>query len=196
MVQCPVVSNDDERCFARGDEYDRRFQERAAAGVDVHGEADLVASLGPASVLDAGCGTGRVAIELARRGIAVVGVDVDPEMLASARAKAPELDWRLGDLATVELVPDAFDVVVLAGNVMIFVEPGREGDVVANLAPALAPGGALVAGFQLRPERISVDGYDRCCAAAGLVLAQRWSTWDRHPWSPTDGYAVSIHRRP
>jgi ubiquinone/menaquinone biosynthesis C-methylase UbiE len=52
-------------------------------------------------VLDAGCGTGRVAIELARRGIEIVGVDIDPGMLGSARRKAPELTWIEADLATV-----------------------------------------------------------------------------------------------
>lgn len=179
----------------RGDDYDLRFTDRADAGLDVHGEADLVQALSPASVLDAGCGTGRVTIELARRGIAVVGVDVDAEMLATARAKAPELDWRLGDLATVDLGPGVFDVVVLAGNVMIFVAPGTEAAVVANLAPALVPGGALVAGFQLRPDRLSLADYDRCCADAGLVLAERWATWDRRPWSTGVDYAVSVHRR-
>ena len=188
----------------RGDDYDVRFSERAAAGLDVHGEADFVTSLGvaspgvaspgPTSVLDAGCGTGRVAIELDRRGSTVVGVDRDAEMLATARAKAPALDWRLGDLATVELPGRSFDIIVLAGNVMIFVEPGTEPAVVANLAPALRPGGALVAGFQLRADRISLDGYDRCCAAAGLALTERWSTWDREPWSPGADYAVSVHR--
>ncbi|MDQ3306310.1 MAG: class I SAM-dependent methyltransferase, partial [Actinomycetota bacterium] len=139
----------------RGDDYDIRFTERAAAGLDMHGEADFVAAFAPASVLDAGCGTGRVAIELARRGITVVGVDLDPEMLTTARAKAPELDWRVGDLATVALPDGHFDVVVMAGNVMIFVEPGTEGAVVTNLAASVAPQGVLVAGFQLRAERIS-----------------------------------------
>ena len=178
----------------RGDDYDVRFAERAAAGLDLHGEADFVHNLGPASVLDAGCGTGRVAIELARRGVKVVGIDVDPEMLGRARAKAPHLDWRLGDLATAPLPRRAFDVVLLAGNVMIFVEPGTEEAVVANVAPALAQGAALVAGFQLRADRISVAEYDRHCQDAGLTLAERWSTWDRQPWSPTDDYAVSVHR--
>ncbi len=181
---------------ARGDEYDERFTERAAAGEDMHGEADYVSALRPTAVLDAGCGTGRVAIELARRGATVVGVDVDPQMLDTARAKAPDLDWRLGDLATVELPPARFDVVVLAGNVMIFVEPGTEAAVIANLAPTLVPGGVLVAGFQLRPERISIADYDRYCTSAGLELLERWSTWDRRPWSTGNDYAVSAHRHP
>jgi SAM-dependent methyltransferase len=183
------------RMGSRGDDYDLRFAERAAAGLDVHGEADFVAALEPTTVLDAGCGTGRVAIELAERGIAVVGVDVDGAMLASAEAKAPSLDWRLADLATVDLAGQGFDVIVLAGNVMIFVEPGTEEAVVANLALALTDDGALVAGFQLRADRISIDDYDRYCARAGLVLAQRWSTWDRQPWSTGADYAVSVHRR-
>src|SRR3954463_248439 len=88
------------------DGYDRRWEDLAASGAEVHGEADLVDALlreivgGPAGpILDAGCGTGRVAIELARRGYATVGVDVDPALLDRARSKAPELDWVLGDLA-------------------------------------------------------------------------------------------------
>src|SRR3982075_3136641 len=59
-----------------GDAYDARYDERARAGENVHGEADFVMRLTPASVLDAGCGTGRVARELARRGVDVVGVDL------------------------------------------------------------------------------------------------------------------------
>ena len=79
----------------RGPDYDARWARLAAAGESVHGEADLVEALlretGGTRVLDAGCGTGRVAIELAARGFAVVGVDADPAMLSEARAKAPGL---------------------------------------------------------------------------------------------------------
>src|SRR3954467_393192 len=46
-----------------GDSYQERFDRLAAAGADVHGEAAFVVSYEPASVLDAGCGTGRVAAE-------------------------------------------------------------------------------------------------------------------------------------
>ena len=98
----------------------------AAAGEAVHGEADFVAALGPATVLDAGCGTGRVGIELARRGIDVVGVDVDPDMLERARRRSADVTWVLADLATLDL-GRTFDVVVLAGNVLPFVEPARPG---------------------------------------------------------------------
>ena len=66
----------------RGDVYDARFTALAQTGQDVHGEAHFVTALGVTSVLDAGCGTGRVAIELARRGLDVVGIDLDAAMLA------------------------------------------------------------------------------------------------------------------
>jgi SAM-dependent methyltransferase len=165
----------------------------AAEGGNVHGEADFVESLGPGSVLDAGCGTGRVAVELARRGVDVVGVDLDPSMLARARDKRPDLPWVAADLAAVDL-GRVFDVVVLAGNVMIFLAPGREAAVVANLARQVRPGGALVAGFQLQPGRLGLVAYDRDCRTAGLELDGRWATWDRRPYEGGD-YAVSVHRR-
>ena len=172
--------------------YDHRWAEMAARGENVHGEADFVESLQPRSVLDAGCGTGRVAIELARRGVDVVGVDLDPAMLEQARAKAPEVPWLHGDLAEIDL-GRPFDVVVLAGNVMIFVAAGTDAAVVANMARHVAPHGALVAGFQLEPGRLNLEDYDHHAAAAGLRLAERWATWDREPFGGGD-YAVSVHR--
>ena len=83
---------------------------------------------------------------------------------------------------------------LLAGNVMIFVEPGTEGQVLANLAGLLRPGGMLVAGFSLQPDLLSCARYDDLAAAAGLHLMSRWATWDRQPFAGGD-YAVSVHRR-
>ena len=169
-----------------GPEYDTRFRALAESGMDVHGEAVLVASLVPpgSRILDAGCGTGRVAIELARRGYGVTGVDVEPSMLAVAREAAPDLDWRLGDLATLDL-GEAYDLAVLAGNVMVFVEPGTEGAVLRNVA-AHAP--LVVAGFQLK---LPLDRFDALATEAGLALRDRWATWDRDPYDGGD-YAVSV----
>lgn len=185
--------------------YDRRFQEAERAGQDMHGEASFVASLMPAggSVLDAGCGTGRVAIELARRGYDTVGCDLDPGMLEAARSKAPQLEWFLADLADPDLAsvlgadgPSArFDTVVAAGNVLIFLEPGSEGAVVRNLSRLLKPGGVLVAGFQL-DKVLSLETYEEYCQAAGLKPDEQWATWDRARWKPGGGYVVVVHRTP
>jgi SAM-dependent methyltransferase len=179
----------------RGEAYDRRFEELAARGVDMHGEADLIDSYGPASVLDAGCGTGRVAIELGRRGRAVTGVDLDPRMLEAARRKAPGISWVEGDLADPALaLGGQFDAVAMAGNVLIFVAPGTEGSVVSNMARRLVPGGRLIAGYSLRPDRLSVARHDDLAEQSGLILESRWSTWDRQPFASDSGYAVSGHR--
>jgi SAM-dependent methyltransferase len=173
------------------DAYERRWERLAAAGVDQHGEAALVETFAPRSVLDAGCGTGRIALELARRGVAVVGVDNDDDLLDIARTKSPDLRWVAADLATLNLT-DRFDVVLLAGNVVPYVAAGRRADVVAACARHLAPMGVLVAGFALRPDWPDLAGYDGWCAAAGLGLADRWATWDRVPYTGGD-YAVSVH---
>ena len=181
----------------RGADYDARWCSLAASGQNIHGEADLVESLlaehGGGSVLDAGCGTGRVAIELARRGVAVAGVDVDAAMLDTARNKAPELTWIEADLAELAEPAGPFDLVLLAGNVMIFLEPGTEQRVLATMARRLAPGGLLVAGFSRRPGGLTFAHYDEIAAAVGLTPVQRWATWDRQPFAGGD-YAVSMHR--
>lgn len=198
MHDVTVTSRWQKSDVARGDDYDERWRRLAESGKNIHGEADLVESLlsdPGGTVLDAGCGTGRVGIELARRGYRVTGVDSDPAMLATARSKAAELDWVQADLADLpDTVPRSFDLILLAGNVMIFLEPGTEERVVRGLARRLPPGGLLVAGFSLRPDRLSLQRYDDLAAAAGLHEVNRWSTWDREPYAGGD-YAVSVHRR-
>ena len=119
------------------DAYERRWQRLAEAGVDPHGEVALVQTYAPRSVLDAGCGTGRVAVELAHRGIAAVGVDNDADMIAAARAKSPDQRWIVADLADLAL-PDRFDVVVLAGNVVPYIAADRRAAAVEACARHLA----------------------------------------------------------
>ena len=177
-----------------GDRYQERFDELAAAGEDVHGEANFVAMLDPSSVLDAGCGTGRVAIELARRGIDVVGVDADASMIATARQRGPELSWVHGDLTDASLdLGRRFDLVVMAGNVPLFTAEGSQAALVAGCARHLTAGGRLVAGFQLDRGYALAD-YDDHCRAVGLVLVERFATWSGDPFEPRGDYAVSIHR--
>ena len=176
-----------------GDEYQARFDALAASGTDVHGEATFVRSYDPSSVLDAGCGTGRVAVELARHGIEVVGVDVDASMLATARRLAPHISWIESDLTTLDL-GRTFDLVVMAGNVPLFTPPGTEAALVAGVARHVREGGLLVAGFSL-DRGYTAERYDADAAAAGLEPVERFATWDRAPWSDGGDYAVSVHRR-
>lgn len=189
-----------------GDAYAARLAERARTGADMHGEADRVQALAapPARVLDAGCGTGRVGIELARRGYEVVGVDLDPSMLAIARRDAPHVRWVEADLAeldTHELGASAFDVVVCAGNVVPLLAAGTEAAAIAAMARRLTPRGLLVCGFGLDAAHLPLDDapvsladHDRWCADAGLELVERAATWEGAPFDDS-GYHVSVHRR-
>lgn len=179
--------------LVRGDRYDTRWERLAESGQNIHGEADFVETYRPLSVLDAGCGTGRVAMELYRRGIDVVGVDLDEKMLGTARRKAPDLSWVSGDLATLDL-GRTFDAAVLAGNVLIFVLPGSERAVLNNVANHLTTNGVLIAGFEMKPDAISLVEYDLVMSEIGMEPTGRWSTWQRDPYQG-QRYAVSAHRR-
>ena len=62
----------------------------------------------------------------------------DPAMIGPAKQKAPDLAWIEADLLDVNVRDEAgetkrFDVIVAAGNVMVFLEPGTEGEVIANV---------------------------------------------------------------
>jgi 2-polyprenyl-3-methyl-5-hydroxy-6-metoxy-1,4-benzoquinol methylase len=176
-----------------GAAYQARIDALAETGVDVHGEATLIRALNPASVLDAGCGTGRVAIELARHGIDTVGVDADVSMIAEARRRAPELAWIESDLASLAL-GRGFDVVVLAGNVPLFCPVESRPSLVRACAAHVLPGGAMIAGFQL-DQGYALSEYDSACDAAGLTLEERFATWDHERYQAGSVYAVSVHMR-
>ncbi|MFX6218458.1 methyltransferase domain-containing protein, partial [Acinetobacter baumannii] len=52
-------------------------------------------------LLDAGCGTGALAVEAARRGADVVAIDVAGSLVSIAQTRAPaglKIDWRVGDM--------------------------------------------------------------------------------------------------
>lgn len=176
-----------------GSEYQARFDALAARGADVHGEAAFVLDRAPRSVLDAGCGTGRVAIELARQGIDVVGVDVDRSMLEEARRRAPHLEWVEADLATLAL-GRTFDVVVLAGNVPLFAAPGTQDALLVSCLHHVSAGGLLIAGFSLG-RGYGLAAFDAVVDTEGARVVERWSTWDREPFVPGCDYAVSVVSR-
>ena len=179
--------------------YIQRFEAMRAEGADLDGEARLVDAMLPrcSRVLDAGCGPGRVGGELARRGHHVVGVDADPELIEAARADHPQVDWRVADLAELDLPAGTgpFDLIVCAGNVMTFLAPGTAPEVLRRFHAHLAPGGRAVVGFGTdrgyAPEDFAADARN-----AGLTLDQRFSSWELHPYPGDTGFLVAVLGRP
>lgn len=204
------MSDDTPRWFSHRDElgrrdYAQRFARIAEQGHDIDGEARFVDALATrgATILDAGCGVGRVAAALARAGHAAYGVDVDPILIEQGRRFYPRLPLLELDLAALTpaalsaaAFPTTYDVIVCAGNVLHFVAEGSEARVVANLAGVLAPGGRMAIGFATG-RGYSADDLDSDAARAGLVREHRFATWELHPdGTPGQDWAVSVFTRP
>lgn len=102
------------------------------------------AAIGPGQrVLDVACGTGALACAaaaMAEPGGNVVGLDVNPEMLAVARRKRPDLDWREGRAESLPFPDACFDAVVSQFGLMFF-EDRRQS--LEEMARVLRPGGRL-----------------------------------------------------
>ena len=182
-------------------QYIERFRQMTDRGVDLGGEARLIdAMVTPHSrVLDAGCGTGRTGAVLHERGHVVVGVDADPELIAAARQDHVGPDWVVADLAKLDLpavgIDQPFDACVMAGNVMPYLAPDTETQVLMRIAQHLVPDGFAAIGFGAS-RGYSLTAFDQHLADAGFRLEHRFATWDLRPWTTGGDFAVSILRKP
>jgi SAM-dependent methyltransferase len=179
--------------------YVQRFRDLAAQGMDLMGEARLVDTmLGRGSrVLDAGCGPGRVGAFLHAVGHDVVGADVDPHLIAAAEEDHPGPRWLVGDLAELDLpaagMPEPFDAIVCAGNVMTFLAPSTRGAVLGRLRAHLRPDGRAVIGFGAG-RGYGFDDFLADAAEAGWASDLLLSTWDLRPFTPDADFLVAVLR--
>ncbi|MGI5239192.1 class I SAM-dependent methyltransferase [Dactylosporangium sp. CA-139066] len=177
--------------------YVQRFRDLAASGADLAGEARLIDAMVPraARILDAGSGTGRVGAFLHAAGHEVVGVDLDPDLVAVAEHDHPGPTWLTGDLAHLDLpaagVKADFDVVFCAGNVMTFVAPSTRVEVLRRLAAHTAEHGRVVVGFGAG-RGYEFDEFLADAATAGLRPDVLLSTWDLRPFAPSSDFLVAV----
>ncbi len=99
--------------------------------------SQLPEDLTGARVLDAGCGTGALAFELAARGADVVGVDISPQLIGIARKRQPEgtksqLSFAAGDMLDPEL--GRFDHIVAMDSMIYY-----SADDIARILDRIAP---------------------------------------------------------
>lgn len=179
--------------------YIERFRAMARAGDDLAGEARFVDAMAPraARILDAGCGPGRVGGHLAEAGHHVVGVDVDPALVAAAEQDHPGPRWLVGDLAELDLpargIPEPFDIIVSAGNVMTFLAPSTRVRVLARLRSHLAHDGRAVIGFGAGRD-YAFDQFLGDAAEGGFAADLLLSTWDIRPFANDSEFLVAILR--
>ena len=177
--------------------YVERFRSMAAAGDDLGGEARFVDAMVArgSRVLDAGCGPGRVGSHLARAGHEIVGIDIDPVLIAAAEHDHPGPTWLVADLAELDLtaigIVDGFDVVVCAGNVLPFLDPGTRRPVLDRLAAHLLAGGRIVTGFGSGRDYPFADFFDDV-EQVGLAADVMLSSWDLRPFTTDSDFLVAV----
>ncbi len=187
--------------------YAERFARMIDDGADVVGEARLADVLVPrgATILDAGAGMGRIGAELQARGHTVVAAEKDPDLVADASARYPDLSMVESDLLALTPAllreaghPDAFDLVVLVGNVIVLLAPDTEQRLLAGLRDLLAPGGRILVGFHPvnghgSAREYPFEEFAADVAAVGLTVQHRFGTYELAP--PAEDYVVAVLAR-
>jgi len=152
-----------------GEEVAARYDERSVATVEVvDAMVDLIATLaGDGPALEFGIGTGRIALPVAARGVAVSGIDLSEAMVARLRAKpgGDTIDVTIGDFATAK-VEGAFSLVyVVANTIMNLTTQDEQVACFENAAEHLQPGGrflieVIVPGWQRLPPGERFQAFD------------------------------------
>lgn len=192
--------------------YIARFKEKQDSGQDLHGEARFVDAMVErnATVLDAGCGFGRIGAQLGKLGHRVIGVDIDPELISHAKTHFPWAIWHHGDLTDFspsdidvkaatsgqsdiepDVVPEKFDVIVAGGNVVCFVDPNTRVELYRNLGTLLEDDGRIVLGFGTKWD-YEFDIFFSEIQRAGLVVDVKLSTWHLDPFTDESDFLVCI----
>ncbi len=184
--------------------YTERFETMIADGTDLEGEARFVDAMVQrgSAVLDAGCGTGRIAAALHRMGHRAIGVDKDAGLVEIAGRRYPGVPFAACDLLllTSDILraaagPEDFDLIVLPGNVMVYLASGTERDVIGVLAGLLRPGGRIVAGFASNRD-YTPAAFRQDAQALGLTVEHHFATWQLDPVTEVSDWAVIVLRGP
>jgi SAM-dependent methyltransferase len=187
--------------------YAEVFEDLIARGEDIDGEARLADVLAPRSarILDAGAGVGRVAASLLARGHDVTAVEKDPDLVARSRRLFPEVPMVEADILELSPTmlaergrPSSYDVIVVVGNVMIYLAEDTETRALSTLCDLLAPGGRILVGFSpVKGPHFSRDypvaDFRSHVVAAGLVVQHEFGSYDLAP--PGGGYELAVLHR-
>lgn len=188
-----------ERNPGHSDWYIQRFKSMQESGQDIYGEARLIDAILPreARILDAGSGPGRLGTYLHRAGHRVIGVDIDPQLIAEAQRVCPDAMWITADLTDLPQALAAksddvdFDAIICAGNVMTFLAESTRLPVLKNFRAALADEGRAVIGFG-GGRGYEFEQFFTDVEEAGLTVEHKFSTWDLRPFTPESNFLVVV----
>jgi SAM-dependent methyltransferase len=134
-----------------------------------------------ARILDVPCGSGRHALELARRGQRVTGLDVSAEAVAHARAAAAteglDIDLHVGDMRR---LPTGLrvDAALCLGNSFGYLDHAGNERFLAGLAELVTPGGALVVDYAAVAESVLTRTADTAPMWAAGIRADAIDDYD------------------
>jgi SAM-dependent methyltransferase len=134
------------------------------------------------SVLELGCGTGRVTIPMAQAGVNIVGLDSSAEMLAVAQAKAAGLQnirWLRGDMAAFNLEQRFGLVIIPFRSFLLLLTLAEQKSCLARIHQHLVDGGRLALNF-FNPDLAMIASWNT--AKRGLWQRERLNS-GRELWS-------------
>lgn len=112
------------------------------------------------TVLDLGCGAGRLAGHVASKAKSYYGIDASQPMIMAARTKFPDLTFVVGDILQHQMDDSSVDVIFLAGNVLDFLHPhARRSSLLGRCFRWLRPGGSVVGSSHLSKRGQTADYY-------------------------------------
>jgi len=180
--------------------YATKMRQHVLAGTDMEVDVRFIDMMSRrcARVLDIGCGIGNAVNGLRSRGHEAYGIDPTPQVLEVAGEfydpswfrRMAAVDIMPGTLALNGL-PQAFDAVVMSGNVPSFLSANELCETFARVAELLDAGGVFVVGTTTAIQGGPAD-QDNAAARSGLTLAHRFSDWHLSPFCTESPWSVSV----
>jgi ubiquinone/menaquinone biosynthesis C-methylase UbiE len=111
---------------------------------------------GKGLVADLGCGPGHIAKYLQENGVQVFGIDLSPGMIRCARRMCPDIEFRVGDMASLDIADESLVGIVAFYSIVHF-ESSQLTTVFKECRRVLSPGGLMLLAFHIGDEIVHAD---------------------------------------